>query len=48
MLKSADPLIYAITRGQLESIVRRCVDRDPTSEEIDQFLSGSLEGAPSL
>lgn len=45
MLTSTDPLIMAISCGQLESIVHRCVDRDPTMEEIDEFLSGSSEGA---
>ena len=45
MLKSTDPLIHSLTHGQLTSIVQHCVDRDPTSEEIDDFLSGSMEGA---
>ena len=44
MLSSTDPLISAITKGQLTSVVKRCLHRDPTENDLTQFLSGSLEG----
>ena len=44
MLSSTDPLITSIARAQLTSCTRRCVQQEPTSSEIDDFLSGSTDG----
>ena len=44
ILSSADPLIHEIAHGQLKSVVYRCIHRNPSDGEIDNFLSGSNEG----
>ena len=44
ILSSADPLIHQIASGQLKSVVYRCIHRNPSDDEIDNFLSGSNEG----
>lgn len=44
ILYSTDPLIQKIAHGQLKSVVYRCVNRKPTDNEADSFLSGSNEG----
>lgn len=42
MLSSTDPMVAALAQGQLSSVVHRCLHRQPSSDEIDQFLSGSM------
>ena len=44
ILSSTDPLIHEIAHGQLKSVVYRCIHRNPSDDEIDNFLSGSNEG----
>lgn len=44
MLSSTDSIVSAITKGQLTSVIQRCVRHPPTELETTQFLSGSLEG----
>jgi hypothetical protein len=44
ILSSKDQFINNISKAQLKSVVSRCFKREPTSDEIDDFLSGSLEG----
>ena len=44
ILSSNDQFINNISKAQLKSVVFRCFHRDPSNEETDDFLSGSLEG----
>ena len=44
ILSASDPLIKNISKGQLSSVVYRCFHRDPSDDEVDAFLSGSLDG----
>ena len=44
ILSSTDPLIHEIAHGQLKSVVYRCIHRNPSDDEIDNFLSRSNEG----
>ena len=44
ILSASDPLIKSISKGQLSSVVYRCFHRDPSDDEVDAFLSGSLDG----
>ena len=44
ILSSKDPLVLNISHGQLKSVVYRCFHRNPTDQELDQFLSGFNEG----
>ena len=47
ILSATDPLIMNISQDQLTSVVKQCVKSkdNPSSEMIDDFLSGSQEGS---
>ncbi len=42
ILSSNDPFVKSIAFNQLKSVVYRCFHRDPSDEEVDAFLSGSM------
>lgn len=44
ILAATDTLINKIAKAQLKSVVYRCFHRDPTDDEIGEFLSGSMNG----
>ena len=44
ILSATNTLTNNIAKGQLKSVVYRCFHRDPTDDEIDDFLSGSMDG----
>ena len=44
ILSATDTLTNNIAKAQLKSVVYRCFHRDPTDDEIDDFLSGSING----
>ena len=44
ILSATDTLTNNIAKSQLKSVVYRCFHRDPTDDEIDAFLSGSMDG----
>ena len=43
ILSASDPLIKTISNGQLTSVANRCFHRQPSDDEVDAFLSGSLD-----
>ena len=44
ILSSADPLVHEVALGQIKSVAYRCIHRNPSDDEIDNFLSRSNEG----
>ena len=44
MWQESHPLIKTISKGQLTSVVNRCFQHAPSDDEVDAFLSGSLDG----
>ena len=44
ILSASDSLTNNIAKAQLKSVVYRCFHRDPTDDEIDDFLSGLMTG----
>ena len=44
ILSASDHLIKNISNGQLTSVVYRCFHRQLSDDEVDAFLSGSLDG----
>ncbi len=44
ILSVSDPFVSNVSKAQLSSVVSRCFGREASNEEIDEFLSGSLNG----
>ena len=44
ILSVSDPFVSNISKAQLSSVVSRCFGHEASNEEIDDFLSGSLNG----
>ncbi|CAB4028427.1 Hypothetical predicted protein, partial [Paramuricea clavata] len=44
ILSVSDPFVSNIAKNELKSVVSRCLKREAENDEVDQFLSGNLDG----